>query len=309
MISFTPKLKAEYESLWASCEIDYEPRIADSAAARLLKSKGRYQKVEALTGVPWYWIAIVHEREAGGSFSGVLHNGEKIIGTGRVTKLVPANRGPFSTWEEAAVDALTIKGLNKGVEWNVGRFWYECERFNGFGYRYKGVPSPYLWSHTNHYKDFSGDAGDPGGGKYTADHVYSPNVHDKQLGAAAVLIALMKLDSSIAFGRPSPQPPAQLVTQSAPASDQPTPEKSTVQGPSSTAPTGSSSATIASGVVSILGALLAYFLDHWYLLVVPAILLGVGYWLWRRSKLEELPKGSDPKPASVQSEPTKEPEQ
>ena len=301
MISFTPKLKAEYEALWASCEIDYEPRIADSAAARLLKSKGRYQKVEALTGVPWYWIAIVHEREAGGSFSGVLHNGEKIIGTGRKTKLVPSGRGPFATWEEAAVDALAIKGLTKGVDWNVGRFWYECERFNGFGYRNKGVPSPYLWSHTNHYKDFAGDKG-PGGGKYVADHVYDPNVHDKQLGAAAVLIALMKLDSSITFGRPSPQPPAQLVTQSTPASDQPTPEKSTIPGPSNLHP------SVPSSGIGLLGLVLAWLTQHWWV-AVPAILLGVGYWLWRKSQSKGLPKGSNPKPASVQSEPTKGPEQ
>lgn len=192
MVTFTDELSKEYEELWSACKIDRDKSGASNAASRLITNKSRYKKVEDLTGVPWYWVAIVHNREDNGNFSGVLHNGEHIIGKGTVTTLVPAGRGPFSSWVESAVDALEIKGLvNKSIDWTVGRFWYECERFNGFGYRNKGLPSPYLWSHTNNYE----------GGKYVRDHVYDSSVYDQQFGAAAVLQAMIEQDSSIKLGQ------------------------------------------------------------------------------------------------------------
>lgn len=311
MVSLTPALAKEYEALWASCEIDYQPEIARQSAAKLLKNKARYQGVSSVTGVPWYWIAICHNRESSGNFLGVLHNGEKIIGTGRKTKLVPAGRGPFATWEEAAIDALKIKGLDKNVEWNVGRFWYECERFNGFGYRNKGVPSPYLWSHTNHYKDFAGDM-DKGGGKYVADHVYDPSVHDTQFGCAAILKALIALDPEITFGQAAPAAVGQPLRQPEPLPEplatqpvvQPKPEVSEVQPPSKPSipagATGSGAAAVATGGLLLLGL-------PWYYAVGLAVVgAGLLYTLYRISKSKGLPKEKGPKSLSGKSDTTKE---
>lgn len=146
----------------------------DRAAKHSIANRARYEQVERATGVPWALVATWHHRESGGNFKGVLHNGEHIIGTGRRTRLVPAGRGPFSSWHEAAIDALKLKGLHHDRSWPIERICYESERFNGFGYRHPGRPrSPYLWSGTNIYV---------GPGKFTSDGNYSPWETDQQLG-------------------------------------------------------------------------------------------------------------------------------
>jgi hypothetical protein len=114
-------------------------------------------------------------RESSCNFAGVLHNGEHIIGTGRKTTLVPKGRGPFSSWSEAAIDAIKLHGLHKIADWPIERLLYEAERFNGWGYLRRG-PSPYVWAGTNWYK----------AGKYIADGVYSATHVDSQLGVAII---------------------------------------------------------------------------------------------------------------------------
>lgn len=186
-------MRPRYTNFWR----DMQPQnvgILDSAAAKILRSKARYEKVGRQLGVPWWFIAICHWRESSGNFAGVLHNGEHIIGTGRKTRLVPAGRGPFSSWEEAAVDALRLKGLHNIREWSVERVCYEAERFNGFGYYFHGVPSAYLWSFSNIYK----------GGKYVADGVWDPSARDQQVGVMPLLLRMMIADKSIRFGRFNP---------------------------------------------------------------------------------------------------------
>ena len=182
MPNFTT-LRSHYTSLLAAMQIKPQWEAAYSrAAATLLRSKPRYMRVSAQTGVPWEWIAAVHWRERAGDFRGVLHNGEFIIGTGRRTSLVPAGRGPFSTWEEAALDALRLKGLHLISDWSPERCCYEFERYNGFGYRARpGRPnSPYLWAGTNLYTR----------GKFVKDGVYDPQHVDQQLGAVPLFLKL-----------------------------------------------------------------------------------------------------------------------
>lgn len=186
-------LRPRYTRFWRDM-VPQQVGVIDSAAAKLMRSKSRYEKVGKQLGIPWWWIAICHNRESGGDFRGVLHNGEHIIGTGAKTRLVPAGRGPFSTWESAAVDALKLKGLQNIRDWSVERVCYEAERFNGFGYYWHGVPSAYLWSYSNIYL----------GGKYVSDGVWSPTARDGQLGVMPLLKRMMVLDPTIQFGRFTP---------------------------------------------------------------------------------------------------------
>lgn len=175
------RLRQEYEDLWKSMKItrdfDQLKRFADKITA----NSGPYKQVEKLTGVPWQLVAVIHVREAGlqdvGVWKGVLHNGERIIGTGRKTTLVPSGRGPFSTWVDAAVDALKQKGFDKIKYWSVSRMLWALEPFNGYGYRNKGLRSPYLWASTNHQQR----------GKYVSDGVFDSSVMDTQMGCAAML--------------------------------------------------------------------------------------------------------------------------
>jgi len=118
-----------------------------------------------------------------------------------VTTIIPRGRGPFVTWEEGARDALEYDGLDQVDEWSPARACFEIEKFNGFGYRNRGVPSPYLWSFTNHYSR----------GKYVADGRFSAAAVDKQCGAIPVMRRIMEITGAT-FGddtrAPKPTEPA-----------------------------------------------------------------------------------------------------
>lgn len=152
-------------------------------------NKHRFVSVSIGLGgkIPWEFIAALTERESSLDFRGVLHNGERILGTGRKTKLIPKGRGPFETWEEAAIDALKIKGYHEQDDWSFADCLRKAERFNGIGYRSKigdrGVIelSPYVVAYTNYHDENS---------KYWQDGKYSPTAPEKQLGIAAILIGL-----------------------------------------------------------------------------------------------------------------------
>lgn len=196
--------RAEYERMWDSVVVTpSRSAIVDSVARKAIANKLRYQQIEAATGVPWFVVAILHNRESGLNFSRHLHNGDPL--TAR-TRQVPAGRPkggkpPFS-FEESAIDALMMPPhlLHKVTDWNIARICYESEKYNGWGYRKFKINSPYLWSFTNHYKQ----------GKYVADGKWSATAVDRQIGCMAHLKAMMKLDPSIGraiFGGPVVAPP------------------------------------------------------------------------------------------------------
>jgi lysozyme family protein len=179
-------MAAGYRAMWKSMRITRQA-ACDQAARRILAARDRYVAVERVVGVPWFVIGMWHMRESSNNFAGVLHNGEHIIGTGRKTRLVPAGRGPFNSWAEAAIDALKMKGLHQIKEWPIERIGYETERFNGFGYVARRVNSPYVWAGSNHYTT----------GKYVADGVFSMGHVDTQLGCLPVLAALCKMSADV----------------------------------------------------------------------------------------------------------------
>lgn len=151
---------------------------------KVLADKERYQRVAQVTGFPWMLIAAIHERESGGNFSRYLGNGDPLD---RVTTHVPAGRGPFPDWESGAIDALGLFTSLKGKlgitadTTDPGLLLTFAEQYNGLGYRNRGYVSPYVYSGTNIYQ----------GGKITTDNgPYRPEVWDKQLGVAEMLVAL-----------------------------------------------------------------------------------------------------------------------
>lgn len=162
---------------------------SDGVARRLVAAKARYQVVEQATGVPWFVIAAIHERESSQSWKGSLAQGDD---WSKVSVNVPAGRGPFSSWEAAAIDALVNchPYLAKRKDWSLAGILIGLELYNGMGYATRGVPSPYLWSGTDQYKS----------GKYVRDGIYDPNKVDAQLGCVALLKSMMALDPSISFG-------------------------------------------------------------------------------------------------------------
>lgn len=186
-------LRAANEKRWAAAKLT---RPFNSAAERLLAAKSRYRAVEAKTGVPWFVIAVIHERESSQLWSASLAQGDP---WNRVSTHVPKGRGPFKSWEEAAIDALVncAPYAASNTDWSVGGALLMLEQYNGLGYAVKGVPSPYLWAGTDQYV----------AGKYVRDGVYDTTAVDKQFGCAGMIKALMAMDHGIKFGAVSAKPP------------------------------------------------------------------------------------------------------
>ncbi|WP_439403002.1 hypothetical protein ACNJYA_12590 [Bradyrhizobium sp. DASA03068] len=162
--------------------------ISDKVAKSLVAAKARYRAVEAKTGVPWPVIAVIHERESSQNWGRSLAQGDP---WNRVSVHVPEGRGPFNSWEEAAIDALLNchPHLAKRKDWSLAGVLIALEMYNGLGYASKGVPSPYLWAGTSQYKS----------GKYVRDGVYDPGHVDQQLGCVAMLLSMMAIDPTITF--------------------------------------------------------------------------------------------------------------
>lgn len=180
-------LKDAEAQRWIDCVIhDVFLDSVNHVAARLLTGKTRYQSVENETGVPWFIIAVIHERESSQSWKASLAQGDP---WNKVSIHVPRGRGPFNSWEEAAIDALESCGpyAAKWTDWKIGGSLLLLEEYNGLGYAKMGRPSPYLWAATNQYVS----------GKYTSDGHYDPNAVDSQLGCAALLKSMMEQDNSI----------------------------------------------------------------------------------------------------------------
>jgi len=168
------------EKRWSQAKLT---RDFTSIAKSLVAAKATYQAVAAKTGVPWPLIAVIHERESSQDWRRSLAQGDP---WDRRSVHVPAGRGPFASWEEAAVDALVNcpPYAARNADWSIGGALTLLERYNGLGYASRGLPSPYLWSGTDQYI----------AGKYVRDGVYDPRAVDAQAGCAALLMAMMALD-------------------------------------------------------------------------------------------------------------------
>jgi lysozyme family protein len=151
--------------------------------AQITKSQSIYEGVGGGLHIPWFFIAILHGLECGFNFNEHLHNGDPL--SARTTH-VPAGRPmagpPPFTWVESANDALVFEGFAGQDDWSTARILYRFERYNGFGYRPHGVPSPYLWSFSNLYTK----------GKFSSDGHFDPNAVSRQCGAGVILKALQQ---------------------------------------------------------------------------------------------------------------------
>lgn len=156
-------------------------KYVSGIAKRIIENRGIYFKVQEATGVPWDLIGAIHYREASLDFSTCLHNGDPL---GKKTTHVPAGRGPFFTWEEAAVDALIYDNARKWTFNGIESELAYAERYNGLGYQRKGLHSCYVFSMSNRIRPR---------GRYTYDFVYNPlaSTHD----SAGVAVILKEIES------------------------------------------------------------------------------------------------------------------
>lgn len=177
------QLRAEYRRLFANLSVRSERSEAVSFhLAMIRKSRERYASAGARTGVPWFFIAVIHALESSFNFRAHLHNGDFPLSAR--TRQVPAGRPlkwlPPSDWESSAADAMKLLGFTGQSDWSLERTLYRLEAYNGFGYRQLGVATPYLWSFSQHYDR----------GKFVADGKFSRTARSQQCGAAVMLRTL-----------------------------------------------------------------------------------------------------------------------
>jgi len=193
-------LKAANADRWASAKLT---RNFISVAKSLVTAKAIYSDVQRVTKVPWWFIAVVHERESAQNWDASLAQGDPFR---QVSIHEPRGRGPFNSWQEAAIDALVYchPYAAKNTDWSVGGTLTLLEEYNGLGYAARHLPSPYVWSGTDQYIS----------GKFIRDHVFDPDKIDVQMGCAGLLLAMANLDSSVKVGIPSiPYVPTPVVVE------------------------------------------------------------------------------------------------
>lgn len=179
-------------TMWENARIQStRPDLVNNAAVDILANRARYETIQGVTGVPWYWIGACHFRESSLKFDRHLHNGDPL--TAR-TRQVPAGRPvagtPPFTFEQSAVDVLTLQGLDKVTEWDIVACLDKAERYNGMGYSRQGINSPYVWAETNHEQL----------GMYVADGKWDPSRDDPRPGFAAIFLSLQAKGVKIGEG-------------------------------------------------------------------------------------------------------------
>lgn len=183
----SPGWAAEYRRLWDTMTISEDWRKkAGAIAGRIVASQGRYATAVASTEVPWWFVAVVHAMECSLRFDQHLHNGDPLSAR---TVRVPGNRPPAGmppfTWEQSARDAIEYERLTAISDWSLEDTLFNWHRYNGINNEYKrrGIPTPYLWSGSQHYRK----------GKYVADGVFDAEAVSAQVGAAVLLRTLVDL--------------------------------------------------------------------------------------------------------------------
>jgi lysozyme family protein len=183
---------------WEKCEILASRELqVEKVAAGLIapKAKAIYQAIAQIVwGKPdrWWFIAVVHEREASQNFACSIAQGDPW----NIRSIhVPRGIGPFKSFADAAVFTLQrcAPYPAKWTDWSIGGVLTLWILYNGTGYEfYHAEPSPYDWGATNIEQE----------GKYVADGLYDASVWDMQVGCAAMLKAMMAMDTSIQLESP-----------------------------------------------------------------------------------------------------------
>lgn len=185
------ELKPEYQRLWDSCEIRLDKlSTTQNIVAKINANRRHYEALQQKINVPWHFVAVIHNMESSLNFATHLHNGDSLK---KRTVNEPSGRplaDPIKswqegyTWEESAIDALTMKEFNRVKDWSLPAQLWQLERYNGIGYRkyHPEVLTPYLWSATNHYNK----------GKYVVDGKWDANAVSDQIGIVALLKVLIK---------------------------------------------------------------------------------------------------------------------
>lgn len=202
MIAFQ-KLEQNYIDLASHATIvPAREHELQSACERLLHDKSVWLKAEAAVNIPAAALMALGEREMTGNTHCYLGNGQSLK---MRTTIVPLNRGPFEQeypddFVAGCADSIHLDGIDQLIRQNGGvltipLFCYISEDWNGWGYRARGIPSPYVFGATTMQRP----------GKFPRDHVFDATMMDPQLGTLAIVEELVKQDPSLTFSDTVPK--------------------------------------------------------------------------------------------------------
>src|ERR1043166_764788 len=107
--------RAGYINLWLKAVIRSQYLNAShSWAAKITANKDAYMPVQTQTGVPWFFVGLLHMRESSLALNTYLGNGQPL---NQVTTIAPRGRGPFHSFAEGAVDALKLQHFVGIKDW------------------------------------------------------------------------------------------------------------------------------------------------------------------------------------------------
>lgn len=164
-----------------------------------------YTRIQAAIAIP---IPVQHSiciRESNADFSRSPAQGDP---WNEVSKNVPRGIGPFDSWYDAAIyswtkaDKLNVLTI---PAWSMSYAMWKDEGYNGFGYRAHGRRSPYLVGGTNLQQI----------GRYAGDENFVEE-WDTQIGTVPVMLRMIELMPSLAFGPAIPRGNFSITTPSLP---------------------------------------------------------------------------------------------
>lgn len=196
------QLKSSYTLLLTSkysIKDDFKFLLA-TTKRRITENSLLYSIISREINLPWYILAVIHYRECGLDFGKHIHNGDSLSSR---TQNVPSGRPvePPRPQPYVKSDNVCYSFFHSCQDWaklkdpqlaiprmhgwsNESVLWF-LEANNGFGYRYRDINSPYLWSGTSLYDT----------GYFVEDGVYNPEARNLQLGCVPLLSSLMGLDT------------------------------------------------------------------------------------------------------------------
>jgi lysozyme family protein len=175
----------EYISIFEAAQLsNVRLSLIDKLCTKLVSFRSTYDDVGRPLNIPWYFIGVIHSLESNFNFATHLHNGDSLT---HRTKRVPRGRpsaevaDPPFAWSTSAIDALRLKEFHTKTNWSLACQLFRLEQYNGFGYRNRGLASPYLWSFSDRYVK----------GKFVHDGVFDKNAVSKQCGSAVLIKRLI----------------------------------------------------------------------------------------------------------------------
>lgn len=170
-------LRAEYLKNWLESTINSSHRKSvERIVDKILEKKKIYEEACELSGYDFFFMVTAHYRECGNDLNRQLLNGQRWT---QRTTLVPKGLGPFQSFQDSCKKAFDLKPKMKNPR-NISELLHALERHNGWGYRRRGIWSPYIWSYTTLYTT----------GYYTSDGNFSMKAVNRQSGCAAILKVL-----------------------------------------------------------------------------------------------------------------------